>query len=334
MKNIKPSVWILSILCAALAANLIWSCQKESNSNEAVTTVEAPKLIGVSFQENRLVFASQASFEAAVDKLVEFGQKGTDKVEAQFPGFESNFLAYKKLMRENGENLDPNNLPAFVTATKGDDGEIYLKSSVDFKILRHLANKNGVYQVENRVIRVNYDKWYEADAAFANELEHGQNLDSNPNVTAHEIWREKEQIHERASFMSCSQMYDCSPCSRKYHGEVNNVFGPYNEVRTDMDHYKRGAFGAWYHNDAPSMNFTGTVNTQCCTSICRNPDGSCPTTSIATAMSGTDESEIFDVLLICCYGSCGGSCSAISTSTVTYSINGDFGFTGTCTATE
>jgi hypothetical protein len=242
---------------------------------------------------------------------------------AQFPGFKSSRAAYKELIRAEGERLNPANLPELVTAVKKEDGEIYLRPTVDLGIRSYIANEKGIYQIGNTVYKFTYYKVYEVPEELVNLLD-SPNLDGVQGVKSEIIHRSSTPLfsggaNDRA-WAFCDRHYWGSPYKRKFYGEIQCNYGlGWEEVRVDYDHYSRGIFGSWSHNDAPSMSFTGTV-TVSGSSSCGSIGGLFP-----TSMSGSDESEIFDVLYSSGFCTSTG-CAVTLPSTVTFSGNGDNGF--------
>jgi hypothetical protein len=149
--------WGLSSLALLLSLNLFFNaCTKEETIVKPTISVQVPLLNDVKYEEGRLKFASQEKFEEALEQMKSF-QNQLSKFEVQFPGFISSKTAYKTYIRENEDSINPNQLPEFITSVVKDDGETYLQPSVDYKLIAHLANVKGIYQVGDVAYKVTYD---------------------------------------------------------------------------------------------------------------------------------------------------------------------------------
>jgi hypothetical protein len=348
--------WLLTCLVITLSANLFFqSCKKEETAQDKTIMVEVPRLEGVVFESGRLKFNSAADFENALEKLRQY-KKHLSAFEKQFEGFVSSYSKFVELSNQP-ENLSLQELPKCMTMVKMSDGETYIRPSVDFHFFDHLANPEGIYQVDKTVYKFTYDNVYRSTEQFVTLLTSGTpaNLKNNPNIEILPIERiSKEIVKERVELAECEWFYQSSG-SKKFHGEVKSrIYPGYAQMSVDFDHYKK-SLGVWWLNDAPSMSISGSLGATCCTFF--NSSGgtyrdcctgnsepntvgnSCSLIYVAptnqcvysTSASGSNEGEIFDVIL---EKSEGSHFSLLSPSNITFTGKGDDNVTKTCTISQ
>lgn len=309
MKNAFTA--ILCIVSVVLTLNLVFNaCKKQDfqleSSVSSPVSVQVPELKGVSFKEGRLRFTSQKDFENAISTM-RLHQQTASAFEKQFTGFISSRSAYFNASH-NAETLSVNDLPEYMTAIKMSDGEIYVRPSVDFHLIGNLTNPEGIVQIGNIVYKYTYWKIFKTTENYVDLLTSSDNLEGNPNIEVLPIGRlGKEVVVERSELIECEWFYQ-SGGSKKFHGEIKSrIYPGYSQLSVDFDHYKK-IFGVWYLNNAPSMSFNGTVNAGCCNSstgssvCCSTVGGNACSMSggrciYSVSASGSDEGEIFDVLL-------------------------------------
>lgn len=321
---------------------LLNACVKGSEENQDTIVQSVPKLQGVIFEDGRLKFESEHSFSSA-KSLMLLHQNNMKAFEKQFPAFESSHSAYLRLSN-SGELTSLENLPQCMTVLQSLEGETYVRPSVDFHVLDHLANKEGIYQVGQTVFKITYYNVYKSNVKFVDMLK-SKMIISDPNIEILPISRESKEIKYRNELAECEWFYDEG--SRKFHGEVKSrIYPGYAQISVDFDHYRK-RFGIWWANDAPFMSFSGTLSSDCCEfstpeglvsgccpTVGGNPCtftpsflGSLPICTYGTSASGRDQSEIFDVIMDRDYGS---HYHLGSPTNITFTGIGDDGVKRTC----
>lgn len=308
----KNSFLNLLLLSSAifLSINLfLQSCKKEPAEfvSPEPPVVNVPTLQGVTFESGRLIFNSESDFFNAIFTMGNY-ENAVSAFERQFDGFISSKSAYRKAVREESIS-SVSDLPEYMTPVVMEDGETYVRPSVDFHLIAHLANPQGILQIGNFVYKYTYENVYKTSVANIALLQNIGNLSNSPAIEVLPISRKSEEIVvDRLELIECQWYYDNS--KRKFHGEIKSrIYPGYDELSVDFDHYKK-TLGVWFLNDAPSMSFSGTINGGCCPvgttgtySCCSTVGGNAcsmnttTTTCIYSAnASGTNEGEIFDVI--------------------------------------
>jgi hypothetical protein len=310
----------LLITIVGLSINLFLnSCQKDQSEVQEV--IDLPTMADVVYEDGRLKFSSQAAFDKAT-ALVRDNWQHASGFEKQFKGFQSAKSAYKAYA--SSSEPDVNNLPEFITLIKFDDGETYARPSVDFQDISYLTNSQGIVQIGNDVLKYTYDNVYKTSASNISILANTKGTISNPSVQVLPLSRqttkleteETNAVQERVELASCKMEYDGN---RRFYCEIiSRIYPGYKRLSVDMDHYRRSV-GIWWLNDAPSMNFSGSINGFCdaivvsgcgifpvsslCrptagnNNICTRTGGTCARVCVYSVVAnGSDESEIFDVL--------------------------------------
>ncbi len=332
---------ILVIVSTLLALNLVFqACKKEDNQIHSQISAHVPELNNVIFEDGRLKFASQADFENATG-IMRQNKQYLALFEKQFIGFTSSKSAYFEKTRKD-ENLSLLELPEYMTAVQMSDGETYVRPSVDFHFVANLTNPKGIIQIGDIVYKYTYEKIYKTKEVYANLLDNSNNLDNNPNIEILPISRTNQDIViDRAELIECEWFYSSGGSSRKFHAEIKSrIYPGYSQISVDFDHYKK-SLGIWFLNDAPLMSFSGTVNTDCCrhpitnafvccsavggNSCTQNGSGQC---IYSVSASGSNESEIFDVIL---EKNTGSHFSIATPTNVLFTGKGDNNVTSTCT---
>jgi hypothetical protein len=325
-------------LSLLLLMNLFFNaCKKDTIQVNTIIPVEVPKLTGVVFDNGRLKFNSQLDFENATATM-RLHLRNLSSFEKQFEGFVSSRSAYFKSAKD-ADNLMVDNLPEYMTVIKMHDGETYVRPSVDFQLIGHLTNQQGLLQIGSSVLKYTYSDVFKTDEANVDLLTQTYGLKDNASVKVLPISRLGQEITtERAELIECEWFYTSSG-SKKFHAEIKSrIYPGYSQLSVDFDHYKK-FLGVWYLNDAPMMSFSGTVRANCCTTsngaaTCCSTVGSNSCTLLtgtcryATSASGSNEGEIFDVIL---ENNSGSHFSIGNPTNVVFTGKGDNNVTTTCT---
>ncbi|MCY7409030.1 MAG: hypothetical protein LH473_02060 [Chitinophagales bacterium] len=253
----------LLLLCIGLSGNLfLTGCRKEKTDADIKQLVSVPVLSDVIFESNRLKFATYQDFYEAKTTM-QLHQRNLGSFERQFTGFKSSRTLYFEQVNSITD-VSQGNLPPFMTLIKMADGEEYIRPSVDFQIMGHLTNAEGIVQIESDVFMYTYDNVFKVSEANIHLLQAGSSLTNNPLIQILPIERKyREVVQDRNELAECEWFYQSSG-SKKFHCEVKSrIYPGYSQLSVDMDHYKK-RLGIWFLNDAPSMSFSGTLRSDCC----------------------------------------------------------------------
>jgi len=251
------------LFIVAILASLI-GCQKESMKDiNGVTNSSSLLMEGVSFENGMVKFKTQDIFDQMLNYLGEMEISETDiDYDKIFPNFISSAEAFDALTEEmiKAENGDMTKFQDYAVLVKGEDGDNYLEPVIDSKIFGNIANKQGVYQVGDKVIKTTRDFDYVMKAS--DYFDGISTKELNSIAKKHEIKRTENSDEKEKIWGYCSHHFQRvgNHWKRKMVGKFITRWASwahYTEARIKTINYKRGSFGFWYRDTAYKIHHFG-----------------------------------------------------------------------------
>jgi hypothetical protein len=258
MKN-----FVKFLFCAVIFTALVYSCTKQENTteilNEVVTTSDNLTFKGVSEKDGRLIFDNRADMDRLI-KNIDKDRTQIDALRKAFPNLISSADACAKLTYEEYVNAGSSieRFKDFVTILTRSDGEQYIHPVVDNISFSSIVNKDGLFQIENKIYKMTYDNLYIVDIDKFIQSNKNTDLKSYPTVKVEKIFRENASLRG-AWAPDCSNQFSESP-ARKLVGEVGQfATNGWSTISARSWSYKRFA-GIWWWNNIDFIEVSGSLD--------------------------------------------------------------------------
>lgn len=227
LKNSLNGIYTCVILVTSI---MLTSCDKEeslqvqpSNVNGDVSYFSSSSVENVN---GRLVFQDSASFSCYID----WAMKNQDDSEMMLSIAESNNVTSMAKIYNDGLEMEEGTKefdsyveqsPNVYFMEKFDGSIIYERQAP--LIFAYICNKDGVYQIGEKICRVSYDHYYEI--INGNESRISEIINSSQLINDNEVKSNKTQIETRDSYHGYRTVYFASNKRMVGRLRINNIGG-------------------------------------------------------------------------------------------------------------